>query len=256
MQQNHLIDCCDIGMKQFNDDAATFYSLPSNLYGATYLQLNKNETDLSFTVNENADVFVAVPDNIAKPEWLKEFDDSKTMIENNSAKAATFAVYRKRYNKNEQVALHTQGVPVSIFALPVYNLQPAYDLKPVVSYKPLQATVSADADRTTVNGKDAVTFTTNKASVAWNINTGVGDVYSITVRYANETGKDLQALLELYAADGTLMKTERMVFTASQKGKWNYAITNTGSMINAGNYIIKIKASDAVGLSVAALDIQ
>ena len=53
-----------------------------------------------------------------------------------------------------------------------------------------------------------------------------------------------------------VFKSEKIVFTPSKPGKWSYAVTNTGTMINAGNYIIKIVADDAVGLVLSGLDLQ
>jgi hypothetical protein len=252
-------DWCDNGMQQFKDDKTSFFSLPSNLFGAEYLLLNKKKTGpVSFSVNEDADIFVAIPSLSQKPEWLNAFVDTKTSLQNDEGTDNSFNIYRKRFLKAEKVSLSVKDdtIPFSVFALPVSNMQPAYDLKPVTSYKPLQAKVSTDAERATINSKDAVTFKSNTASMEWNITTGVADVYSITIRYANETGKNLNTIVELYSIDGTLMKSENIQFAQSIKGKWNYAVTNTGSMINAGNYIIKIKAADAVGLSISALDIQ
>jgi beta-galactosidase len=254
-----IVSWIDNGMQQFVDDYVSFFSLPSNLYEAEYLALRKNHYGhLSFAVNENADVFVAIPSRAVKPDWLNGFDDTKTIVENDDSVFSTFSVFRRRFAKGSIINLSSQTnkLSFSVFVLPVTNMQPAYDLKPISSYRPLQATVSTDAEHTTVNTRDAITFKSNIASLEWNVSTGVADVYSITIRYANETAKDLKAILQLLQADGTLMKEDTLNFTASKTGKWNYTATNTGSMINAGNYIIKIKAVDAIGLSISALDIQ
>jgi len=253
-----LLTWCDNGMKQFVNDNARFVSLPSNLYGADYLLLEKNNNKLvELTVRQDADLFVAVSSQ-ARPSWLKGFEDTKMVIENDAPINNKFPVYRKRYQKGNAISLNAGNEPISmsVFVLPVTNMQPAYDLKPTASYKPLQAKISLGAERTTVNTKDAITFKSNMASLEWHIVTGVADIYSITIRYANETGKYLNAVLQLLQADGTLMKEESLSFTQSKTGKWNYAVTNSGSMINAGNYIIKVKATDAMGLSISALDIQ
>ena len=62
--------------------------------------------------------------------------------------------------------------------------------------------------------------------------------------------------MEISMADGTIIKNEKIVFTTSKEGKWSYITTNTGSMINAGNYSIKIIAEDAIGIGISGLDVQ
>lgn len=259
-QPYELHKWCDNGVKQFVNATTTFAALPSNLFGADYLIVNKNTTQpISFVANEAADIFITIPSSIQKPSWLNEYENTKLILHNDDSVNNIFHIYRKRVQASETVSVltnETEHIPFSIFALPVTNMQPAYDLKLVASYKPIQAKLSSNAEKATINNKDAIAFKVNDAFIEWNINTGVADVYSITIRYANETGRNLKANLQLILADGTVLKTEELQFTPSIKGKWNYAVTNTGSMINAGNYSIKIKAVDAVGLNISALDIQ
>ena len=66
----------------------------------------------------------------------------------------------------------------------------------------------------------------------------------------------MKGKLQFYAADGTLMKEEEVWFTATRAGKSNYINSSTGSMINAGNYLVRLSASEAVDLSVSTLDVQ
>jgi beta-galactosidase len=101
-----------------------------------------------------------------------------------------------------------------------------------------------------------VVFNKNETAIEWNINIGAADIYSLNIRYTNETSKNLSGKLEIVAADGTVMKSEQIIFTYSKPGKWNYITSNTGSMINAGNYIVRIKADDAIGVGISGLDIQ
>jgi hypothetical protein len=244
----------DIGNKIFGNDSIQINSLPSNLFGADWFQMqNKSSVDeIKFTVEKDADIFLAVKKNTVQPNFG---ESTKTELITDEDGGTVYNVYRKRVNANQEINLKIDSNSL-IMLLPISKMQPAYDLKPVTSYRPLQAIISEGAERTTANTKDAISFKNADASLEWNINTGVADIYSITIRYANETGNDLKAIVQLLQADGTLMKEEEITFTQSKTGKWNYAVTNTGSMINAGNYIIKIKSVDAVGLSVSALDIQ
>jgi beta-galactosidase len=52
------------------------------------------------------------------------------------------------------------------------------------------------------------------------------------------------------------MKTEELELAPTKGGKWNYAATSTGSMINAGKYLVKLTAIAAEGLAIDALDVQ
>ncbi len=232
----------------------TFFHLPPVAYGADYIRWKTTEHTADFRFAESTDVYVGDTNSLNIPIYLKGFEKQKeTVLLSDST---VVWMYKKIFKAGESFAVNNQVGLATIFFQPTTNIQPAYDLKPVVAYRPAQAAIKGDAAKTTVHTKDAVTFQSNNASVEWSIATGVADVYSITIRYANETGKHLKAMLQLFQADGTLMKEELITFTQSKAGKWNYAVTNTGSMINAGNYIINIKAIDAAGLSVSALDIQ
>ena len=65
----------------------------------------------------------------------------------------------------------------------------------------------------------------------------------LTLRYANSGTKILRED-GISMADGRLLKMKKWFYPV-QAGKWNYITTNTGSMINAGTYSIKIIAEDA-----------
>lgn len=84
----------------------------------------------------------------------------------------------------------------------------------------------------------------------------MADTYSLTIKYHNPFSKILKAKIEFLSADGTLMKTEHAEFAPTKSGKWNYLNTNTGSMINAGSYKVRLIAIDAKELAIDALDVQ
>jgi hypothetical protein len=109
----------------------------------------------------------------------------------------------------------------------------------------------------TVNDKPSLTFkNTDNGQIAWDFQTGVADVYSLTLRYSNRTGKVAKVKLELFSLDGTLMRTEFVSLAESLDGKWAYLTTNTGNMINAGTYKLIITAIDANEISISQLLVQ
>ena len=146
----------------------------------------------------------------------------------------------------------------TVAVLPPSNLEPAYDLKTVTSYKATEAFLKGNGlAKEDLMGRQRVVFKSNDNNVLeFKIATGVADVYSLTLKYHNPFNENLNAKLDFLSADGTLMKTEMIELTPTKEGKWNYVNTNTGSMINAGSYLVRIIAKETKGLYVDALDVQ
>lgn len=248
----------DVGDKQYDDEQIQFTSLPSNLFGAEWIQTsNKKQNKSLFKLNETADVFV-MADEKAKLDWLSSYEDFKSIAVNNIG--TKFKVYRKRFAKGDvvmlgQKAANTQMYTVAV--LPPTNLEPAYDLKSVTTYKATEATLKGEGlAKEDLMAKQRVFFKANNGILEWEIGTGVADIYSLTIKYHNPFDKNLKAKLEFLSADGTLMKTEPVEFTPTKEGKWNYLNTNTGSMINAGSYLVRITGIETKGLYIDALDVQ
>ncbi len=248
----------DIGDQQYTNEKIKFTSLPSNLYGAEWIQTsNQTNKSLSFEITANADVFV-IADEKTKLEWLTNYEDTKSIVVN--SKGTKFKVYRKRFAKGDEVKLGEKAVNTQMYSVAVVqptNLEPAYDLKSVITYKAIDATLKGDGlTKEDLMGKQRVKFIADKGLMEWKINTGVADIYSLTFKYHNPFDHNLRGKIEFLAADGTLMKTENAEFTPTKEGKWNYLSTNTGSMINAGSYLVRITAIETKGLYVDALDVQ
>lgn len=249
----------DIGDQQYQDQPVSWNSLPSNLYGAEWIQTSKkDENGIVFKVTATADIFI-LADEKAKLPWLAEYENTKSIAVNSAG--TKFNVYRKRFAKGNQVSLGknaSDSQMYSVAALPPTNLEPAYDLKTVTSYKASDASLKGDGlVKEELLGKPRVTFKENGANVLeFKIGTGVADVYSLTIKYRNPFEHSLKAKVEFLSADGTLMKTEIAEFTPTKEGKWNYFNTTTGSMVNAGSYLVRIIATESKGLTIDALDVQ
>lgn len=244
----------DIGVNQFTGGDKKIAALPPNLFGADYIRLPENaKGNLSFEVGEDADVFLAMHQGtIDRPGFV----NTKTVLRTNGKTGNIFSLHKKRFAKGERIDLAIDSVK-GIYVVQASGMQPAYDLKPVVAHRPATAikqgegVVAGD-----VNGRETLSFGQNETAIQWNINIGAADIYSLTIRYANKSDKNMKGRVEIIMADGMVIKNEKFVFTPSKPGKWNYITTNTGSMINAGNYSIKIIAEDAVGVGISGLDIQ
>jgi hypothetical protein len=260
------------GDKQYANSDVAFTALPPTLYGAEWIQMpdvKSQASQVSFTVTADADVFIAIDSSLPRPDWLKDYEDTKSTLQN--TEAVTFKLYRKRFAANSTVTLSNNGIASvaspppaggeaggGVIVTPVTTLQPPFDQKATTSYKMDQAVTTGEGiTRQTINKRESVVFTKPAGGQAdVTINTGVGDVYSITFRYYNPATAIRKATWQLILVDGTVLKTEPMEFTNTREGKWNYFTTTSGSMINAGKYTVRIIATDAEGVAIGGVDVQ
>ncbi len=255
------------GDRQYVDKDVLFSALPANMHGAEWLQVPAagnaaGDTIAFFTVTANAEVYVAVPAG-NKLGWLSGYEDTHTNLANNAGE--NFNVWKKRYSAGESVVLGAAGLDknagkgYTVAVSPASAIEPPYDLKPVMSYKAINAKLSGPGVvKGQIDGKDRVIFREPSAAnrIDWEITTGVGDTYSLTIAYNNPGTTDISGKLEFFSADGTLMKEEIITFTPTRPGKSNYISTTTGSMINAGTYRLRITSPTAKGLNFNSLDVQ
>lgn len=252
----------DIGDQQYEDGAVYFTALPSALYGAEWIRTKNKATEpAQFSVAADADVYVAVDEaSSGKLNGLSAYENTKTTLKNSAGQ--TFNVYKKSYLKGELVTLGANLVGAkgyTIAVLPKTSMQPAYDLKTVTTYKATDARlIGTGLKKEVLMGKERVTFKRASADVLeWQMTVGVADTYSLTVKYHNPFEHVLKGKIEVLTLDGTVLKpAETIDFTTTKKGKWNYFNTNTGTMINAGTYRVRLIGEDVEGLSVDGLDVQ
>jgi beta-galactosidase len=256
----------DIGQMQYQDRSLQLSAIPSNLYGAAWFQpLAQNavqrdratdqtviSTDkILFKAKEEVDLFIGPAPGDAAPLG---FEDTKTAISNSNDER--FPLFRKRLKKGAELKL--TAVPAFMSAVPPSELAPAYDLKTITSYKAVEAKfIGAHVLKKVLMGRERVVFDSEDGdALQFEMSVGVADTYSLTLKYHNPTVQVQQVKIEFYAIDGTLMRTELLALSPTKEGKWNYVTTSTGSMVNAGKYLIKFVAADAKGLAVDALDVQ
>jgi beta-galactosidase len=254
-----IADWMDIGDNQFADGKTVFASLPSNLYGATYVRPISKKKQLNFKLQAAADVFVGVLESTVGAErWLKDYENTKTYILNSEGQK--FVVFRKRFVKGANVTI---GSSINlgdyiVALLASTNLAPAYDLKNTVSYKATDAILTGEKiKKAELMGRARVVFQGGiNDKLTFLMAVGVADTYSLTIKYHNPSIQNIKAKLEFLANDGTIMKTEELTFAPTKEGKWNYLTTNTGSMVNAGSYKVSISGISAPNLYIDALDVQ
>jgi beta-galactosidase len=257
----------DIGDKQYTGDKTEISQLPPNLYGAEWIRAPK-ATDSNtkvlakFNVSADAGVYVAMDESVKQlPDWLHDYDNTKTFIQDDVNGGTKFNVYHKRFKAGENVSLGNNSdgaLMYTVAVLPVTKMEPATDLKPTTSYKAEMAILTdSGAVKEEVNGKKCVTFKKDSGSnISWAISTGVADVHELRVKYLNTTGKTLTVQIKVLAADGTVMKDGMLEFGKTTADKWKTAGTTTGTSINAGNYKVVLTAKNSEGLSISGLEVQ
>jgi hypothetical protein len=254
----NLLSWLDAGDKQYSDASIRFRSLPPNLYGADWLQFLKATivNTVSFNVNEDADVFVGIDKATSNlPSWLKKYENTQAEIETDENGSKKYIVYRKRFLKGAAVQLNDGNNPVMI--MPVTNMQPAYDLKPISSYRASVAKIGKGLSKEQANGREAVVVKTKEQTITeWAIQTGVADIYSITIKYYCPLEKMVKGRVQLIGQGNTMMMEEPLNFTFTRPGKWNTTTVNTGTMINAGNYAVQLMIDDGEGLALSGIDVQ
>jgi hypothetical protein len=257
--EEEIRDWLAVGDESFNPvwqkETVRFSHLPAELAGAQWIKGFEGKGSEPFVLNTEADIYLAI-DSSTKANWVTGFSELKDFLRLSNGRV--YRVYKKRAPKEARFEVEPRG---SAFAMmqPASNIEPAYDLKPISSYKAAVATLKGPGlKKGQVDGKDRAIFETASPenTIEWNFTTGVADIYSMTVSYNNPHQKVLNGHLQFFAADGTLMKEEAVEFTPTRVGKSNYITTNTGSMINAGHYKVRLTAPEAAGLSVNALDVQ
>ncbi len=172
----------------------------------------------------------------------------------------TYRLYKRRLSRGEKMSWHAGDLArhLIVMAQPAARLDPPYDLKPKVPYD--EDVVILEGEELQVEqkfGLGCVTFMADaELQVSWPIKTGVADYHAIHVKYSNETGAALQATVSLVAADGTLMQRGPIALVETRTGKYREETFYTKSMINAGDYQVRLSGAELKGLSVRGIRVQ
>lgn len=246
----------DIGDKMYYEGNAVFHQLPAQLYGADWIRFLRNdptETD-SYTLTKETDCYIGVRLPMALPGEWKDFEPLNTVIETVEDSLVRYSLYRKRMKAGTTLKTIRPGF---IYILKeADNMQPAYDLKPITQYRAAAVAANETIKKDSVNGRYCVVINADQAEAGFQIKTGVGDHYSFTVKYYWNKETTISGRLQLLDAGGRMMMDEPINFSFTRAGKWNQFTLNTPTMINAGNYTVRILVKDGKGLALSSVDLQ
>jgi hypothetical protein len=265
----------DIGAKQYNNETASFTNLPQELFGSEWIrtsnvegQHNISESQATFTLNEDAYVYIALDSRItAIPAWLTSWEPLKYTIESSLNGGSTFKLFRKMFLRNQLIELYNNGVSpesTAMYAVIVHKAsildQPAPPSRPSIMYEAEDAVYRKSLPQISVEGFEGKGYAAfsgqNADTIAWNIHVGVGDTYGLRFRYMNTTAGDIKAVIKVIASDGNILNQGSVYFSPSAKAEWDKVSTTTGTSINAGDYTIQLEIPNAKGLIIDNLKVQ
>lgn len=234
----------------------TIHALPPALYGADWL-VPVRSTPTIYRALRTLDLFVAWDSNAKLPGWMDKFEKTGTGLETDADAASVYKWYRKRIQRGSVFQIGTEQSIALVATQPVSTLPPAYDLKAITAYRAADAKFGNNAERVELNGKAVVSLKTDASqAVSWNINTGVADYYSITLKYNWPRSQQITAKLRLVGTAGNEVQEESVRLTQTRPGKWNQVTLETPTMINAGRYEVILSLENAAGLLLQGVDVQ
>jgi len=260
----------DTGTPLYSNHTDLIQTLPSVLYGADWIRTSDTHPEMnhtaSFNVTQDADVYVLLDARITnRPSWLSGYEIPGNEVVSSGTGDQRYTVFRKRFAKGATVTLgnnghlpdHTERM-YSVAVCAATTLEPAVDLRKSTQYTIGQAIATGTAMvRDTVYGKPCLTFIqTAQGTVEWKVSVGVGDKYALKLRYANRSGKNAAARLIMTSTDGVVMNDEPLTLSITAPSKWKTAESSSGSMINAGTYIIRVIIEGGPAISIRDLEVQ
>ena len=239
----------DIGQVYEAAQQLTFQELPGYLYGADYFHINHMQKDLVFSFRNPTNFYLLSNEEIPGYEFMGD------SVMNN--KGEYLQVYRKVLHRDEEWSLSKDTHAALVVFHQQSGLQPAFDLKKTDTYKANEAANYEHMMKVDFQKQERLQYMENNGWMEFEIKVGVADVYALTLKYHNASKEAKQATVELITMDDVVLKPAELVrLEPTRDGKWNYIDTDTGTMINAGTYRIRITSIDAKDIYLDAVDVK
>ncbi|WP_231560012.1 malectin domain-containing carbohydrate-binding protein [Flavobacterium gilvum] len=244
----------DINSVQYSNGNVFFTKLPSEVFGAEYLQFPVNaKTTGSFETKEDSDIYLLVP---RKPKdsipGYKEIEGSAR-----NSEGIEFTVFQKKVKKGEKVFFENFESLSSVAVVPTYDMGEKDDSRPVVLIEAETAkTDGSGIQKANFKKSDYVEFTQKtKNSIQFEVKPGVAGIYLMRFRYMNRNETPLKVKFKMEDAYGILMRNDTIEFPPSPE-KWKVLNTTSGGYINAGTYTITLESEDMQGLLLDSFEFQ
>lgn len=264
----NLKDGCKIGSwldlysKQYSDSEVTFTQLPSELFGADYLQFSEKQIKNvagSFVSKEDSNVYILSDNKInSNIDWLSNYKKLIDTAKNSSG--VEFSIYVKKVKKGDQVFFgeNPKNSPInSIVVVPIYEMGEINDSRPIIVFESESSNVKGDGiAKGNFKKSDYVEFTQNSSSsIQFEVKPGVAGIYLMRFKYMNLTDKSIKANFKIEDANGIILKNDSIEFSVATD-KWKILNTTSGGYINAGTYTISLESNEMKGLRLDSLEFQ
>ncbi|MFH6996206.1 malectin domain-containing carbohydrate-binding protein [Flavobacterium sp. FlaQc-48] len=247
----------DINSKQYSDSDIVFTQLPSEVFGADYLQFSsQSKIKGSFNVKEDSDVYLLIDKkNKTQFAWLSNYKKSEEIVKNSNN--VEFSIFSKKVKKGEKISFDNGIVLSSIIVVPNYDMGEKDDSRPVVVIEAENAKVTGTGiEKGNFKKADYIEFTkkTNN-SIEFEVKPGVAGIYLMRFRFMNRNETPLKVKFKMEDAYGILMRNDTIEFFPSPE-KWKVLNTTSGGYINAGTYKITLEGEDLKGLMLDNFEFQ
>lgn len=253
---NRIASWLDINSKQYSDSDVVFTELPSEIFGADYLQFSSNSKNKgSFTAKEDSELYFFIDNKNLNLEGFSEYKKLEEKAKNSNG--ISFDVFTKKVKKDEKVFFDNSENINTIAVVPTYDMGEKDDSRPVVI-------IEAEKTKTTGTGiekgnfkkADYIEFTkkTNN-SIEFEVKPGVAGIYLMRFRFMNRNETPMKVKFKMEDAYGILMRNDTIEFPSSTE-KWKILNTTSGGYINAGTYKITLEGDDLKGLMLDNFEFQ
>ncbi|MEP6805801.1 MAG: malectin, partial [Flavobacterium sp.] len=247
----------DYNSRQYSDAEVVFTQLPSEVFGADYLQFSsKSKSKGSFTVKEDSDVYVLIDKKTTTQfSWLSDYKKSEEIAKNSNN--VEFAIFSRKVKKGEKVLFDNSATISSIIVVPIYDMGEKDDSRPIVILEAENAkTTGSDIVKGNFKKADYIEFTkkTNN-SIEFEVKPGVAGIYLMRFKFMNKNETPLKVHFKMEDAYGIMMRNDTIEFFPSPE-KWKVLNTTSGGYINAGTYKITLEGEDLKGLMLDSFEFQ
>lgn len=253
---NKIASWLDINSKQYSDSDIVFTELPSEIFGADYLQFSSHSKNKgSFTAKEESTVYILVDSKIKTLNGLSDYKKIEEKAKNSNG--ISFDVFTKKIKKGEKVLFDNSETISTIAVVPTYDMGEKDDSRPVVIIEAEKAkTTGTGIEKGNFKKADYIEFTkkTNN-SIEFEVKPGVAGIYLMRFRFMNRNETPLKVKFKMEDAYGILMRNDTIEFFPSPE-KWKILNTTSGGYINAGTYKITLEGDDLKGLMLDNFEFQ
>ncbi|KQO20575.1 glycoside hydrolase [Flavobacterium sp. Leaf82] len=253
---NKIGSWLDINSKQYSDSDVFFIQLPSELFGADYLQFSTHlKIKGSFTAKEDSDIYILTDSKIKSLIWLSDYKKIDEKAKNSDS--TEFSIFSKKVKKGEKVLFDNSETLSTIAVVPTYDMGEKDDSRPIVIIEAENAkTTGSGIEKGNFKKADYIEFTkkTNN-SIEFEVKPGVAGIYLMRFRFMNRNETPLKVKFKMEDAYGILMRNDAIEFFPSAE-KWKVLNTTSGGYINAGTYKITLEGEDLKGLLLDNFEFQ